>query len=105
MLIENVAQLGSCMARNSCMFRISEGGRGHQSHAKGTPYSLQPPYASPSASLELMNGLNTINATFFCAPSLLQACLYPSEDFWECYVCVFLEEYVCFSVSAREKKE
>lgn len=30
-------------------------------------YPLQP----PSPSLELMNGLNTINATFFFSPSLL----------------------------------
>lgn len=85
---ENVALLGNCVARNSCMFRIFAGGRGLQGHAKGTPHCLQPPLCSPSPSLELMNGLNTINATFFSPPSLLRALLYLSEDFWECDVCV-----------------
>ena len=45
------------------------------------PTACNPPLHSPSPSLELMNGLNTINATFFSSPSLLRALLYLSEDF------------------------
>lgn len=36
-----------------------------QSHAKGTPTACKPPCTPPSSRLELMNGLNTINAAFF----------------------------------------
>lgn len=64
------------------------------------PTACKPPCTPPSSSLELMNGLNTINGTFF-SPSLLQALLYLSEDFWECSVCAC----VCFASEKNSKTE
>lgn len=44
---ENVPLLGNYIAWNACMFRISEGGRGPLSRAKGTPHPKSPSPCTP----------------------------------------------------------
>lgn len=62
-----------------------------QSHAKGTPHCLQAPLYSPFLTSRAYEWPEYNKRCFFSfSPSLLQALLYPSEDFWECNVCVFV---------------